>query len=348
MRKEFIAAGFVLFSFMLPQQASAANFTGFYVFGDSLSDTGNISKLSGSQFPPNPPQGIQPPYFQGRFSNNKNWVDYVGEELNLTPSLIVDVLAGQALPTQGINFAIGGSSSGLNNIFVPNEARLPGVLGQVATFTNTFQVDPNALYAVWGGGNDYLFGGETDTTNTVNNLATSVSLLAQKGAKNIVVFNLPNLGDSPIGSLTNNSKGLNLLTAQHNNNLATALGGISAINPNLNLISIDINSGFKQIQNNPSQFKLTNTQTPCLQGTDESIRAGVFTLCSNPEEFLFFDAVHPTTVGHNLIARGVLSAIHPKAVSEPTTAWGLLGLGMAMGTAGVIKRKHKVSSLQKV
>jgi len=42
MKKQAIAAGFVLFYFMLPTKASAASFDQLYVFGDSLSDTGNI------------------------------------------------------------------------------------------------------------------------------------------------------------------------------------------------------------------------------------------------------------------------------------------------------------------
>ena len=38
----------------------------FYVFGDSLSDDGNLFDLTG-----NPP----PPYFEGRFSNGPVWAD---------------------------------------------------------------------------------------------------------------------------------------------------------------------------------------------------------------------------------------------------------------------------------
>lgn len=72
MKKALTTAGFVLFSFMLPCKAMASNFSQFYVFGDSLSDTGNVFNASGGLIPPDPP------YSQGRFSNGDIWVDFVG------------------------------------------------------------------------------------------------------------------------------------------------------------------------------------------------------------------------------------------------------------------------------
>ncbi|MEH1830786.1 MAG: hypothetical protein V7L29_01550 [Nostoc sp.] len=63
MKKQAVAAGFVLFSFMLPTKASAASFDQLYVFGDSLSDTGNIYNATGKTYPQSPP------YFEGRFSD---------------------------------------------------------------------------------------------------------------------------------------------------------------------------------------------------------------------------------------------------------------------------------------
>lgn len=61
MKKQLVAAGFILFSLSLPIKASAA-IDQLYVFGDSLSDTGNTYKATQGIIPPSPP------YFQGRFS----------------------------------------------------------------------------------------------------------------------------------------------------------------------------------------------------------------------------------------------------------------------------------------
>ncbi|MDP3559706.1 MAG: lysophospholipase, partial [Legionellaceae bacterium] len=40
------------------------------VFGDSLSDTGNLYELYQHELPP------CPPYYQGRFSDGPGWLDY--------------------------------------------------------------------------------------------------------------------------------------------------------------------------------------------------------------------------------------------------------------------------------
>ncbi|MHC5725840.1 MAG: SGNH/GDSL hydrolase family protein, partial [Nostoc sp.] len=82
MKKQAIAAGFVLFSFMLPTKASAASFDQLYVFGDSLSDTGNIYNATGKTYPQSPP------YFDGRFSDGPIWIDYLGDQLGLKPTLL--------------------------------------------------------------------------------------------------------------------------------------------------------------------------------------------------------------------------------------------------------------------
>ncbi len=338
MKKAFATAGFVLFSFMLPCKAMASNFSQFYVFGDSLSDIGNIFNATGglenpeSAFPPSPP------YSQGRFSNGDIWVDFVGDEIGLTPTQFIPTPAN--IPTEGINFALGGSSSGLNNAFFP-DLPLPGVLGQVGSFTQTLQAnnqkaDSNALYTVWGGANDYLFAGVTDPNQTVSNLSNAVGALTQAGAKNIAVFNLPDLGKTPFAIANEISPQLTQLTLAHNAALEQALGGLSA-NTDVNIIRVDINSLLNQAVANPGKFGFTqNFATPCVIGDFNEI----ISVCDNPDEFIFFDAVHPSSKSHRLVADATLSAIKHETVPEPSTVLSTLAIG-AMGTVGVLKRKRK-------
>ena len=73
-----------------------AGATNLYVLGDSLVDAGNVSVATGGAIP-NPAQG----YFQGRFTNGLNYVDYLNQRFsggNTVPSLI-----------GGRNFAFGGA-----------------------------------------------------------------------------------------------------------------------------------------------------------------------------------------------------------------------------------------------
>ncbi len=331
MKKELVATGFALFCFTLPQKAIAANFSQFFVFGDSLSDTGNVFNVSGGQIP------ISPPYFQGRFSNDKIWVDYLGKDLGLTPTLVTSLPQDFSTipPTQGINFAFGGANSGKGNAVVPS-APLPGVLEQVGFFTQSLvatnqKADPNALYAVWGGGDDYLLGGVTDVNQTVKNLSDSVGALASAGAKNILVFNLPDLGTVPFAARGNPSA-LTSLTLEHNQKLAAALGNFSL--NGVNIIPIDTNSLLNRVLANPGEFGFKNTVAPCVIGTFNTVDS----VCQNPNDFVFFDAVHPTTNVHRLIAETALFAVGGKTIPEPSAALGMLAFG-ALGAAGVLKGK---------
>ncbi|MGB3655602.1 MAG: SGNH/GDSL hydrolase family protein [Rivularia sp. (in: cyanobacteria)] len=351
MKKALTAAGFVIFSFMLPCKAMASNFSQFYVFGDSLSDTGNLFNATGA-IPPSPP------YASGRFSNSDIWVDFVGNEIGLTPTTFIPSQA--SIPTQGVNFAIGGSSSGLDNALVP-ESGLPGVLGQVGLFTQTLQAnnqqaDPNALYTVWGGANDYLFGGVTDPNQTVSNLSNAIGGLTQVGAKNIAVFNIPDLGQLPSALreastpgviASNTSAQLTQLTQSHNALLEQTLDGFAG-NSDVNIIPVDVNSLFNQVVANPGEFGFSqDPASSCVVGVVGDIiddcqnpQGIVFSESIDPNEFIFFDTFHPSSKSHRLVADATLSAIKHETVPEPSTVLSTLAFG-AIGTIGVLKRKRK-------
>ena len=83
-------------SLLLPTTASAFPFDEIVVFGDSLSDQGNLSTLTGGLIPPGNP-AIRPFYVDGRFSNGPIWVDHLQSD---DPGLSVT------------NFAVGGAFTG--------------------------------------------------------------------------------------------------------------------------------------------------------------------------------------------------------------------------------------------
>jgi phospholipase/lecithinase/hemolysin len=337
MKKQAIAVGFVLFSFMLPTKAPAASFNQLYVFGDSLSDTGNIYNATNQTFPQSPP------YFEGRFSNGPIWVDYLGDQLGLKPTLLTDVnfttIPPTPIPTQGINFAFGGASSGFDNAVSPNQ-NLPGVLKQVLSFAGTLQANnqtanPDALYTLWGGANDFFFLNPQDSATPISNISLALNTLVGAGAKNILVFNLPDLGQAPGAKIEGrNPTTLSKSTSEFNFGLAQTVSYLNQ-NPNLNIISIDTNSLFNQA----SAFGFTNLTESCLSRLD---------IC-NPgnNKFLFWDDFHPTTTAHQVIAETALAAIEAKSVPEPSINLGILALG-AFGAVGVVKRQQKRSALVSV
>src|SRR6266581_1659324 len=72
----------------LPIAAHAGNFTDMFIFGDSLSDTGNLQVMTTqlhqlNYFPFPYPTNPQTPYYQGRFSNGSLWVEDLAEEMGL-------------------------------------------------------------------------------------------------------------------------------------------------------------------------------------------------------------------------------------------------------------------------
>ena len=300
-----------------PSEASAQNFDEIYVFGDSLSDVGNVFKATRGESP------SSPPYFKGRYSNGPVWVEYLASKLKLTSN-------------PNTNFAYGGATTG------DSRDMPPGLLRQIKSFTTTHaSANPKALYIVWAGSNDYL-GGATDSTAPINNLAIAVKSLSAAGAKNILVVNLPDLGKLPGTRTTQHSDFLNDLTKEHNSRLAASLKDMrQKLNPDIHLAYLDVNSLFKQVSSTPEKFGFTNVTNSCFsQGR----------ICDRPNEYLFWDNVHPTTAAHKLLVELTFSTLKPApqpvSVSEPALpvalgaiAVGGLGAGLILKHQTAIKNK---------
>ena len=335
----------------VPQEAKAAklmpeNIDSLYVFGDSLSDTGNVFAATNGAFPP------APPYFQGRFSNGLNWIDNLSTDLlGLAPTPAFQIAPGQATPTAGINFAVGGSTTGFDNTAIP---QLGGLQQQVGLFntlitnnqiTPTQAANPNALYVLWAGANDYLptetttFTPYKNTTITLDNLSTAAQSLANAGAKNIMVVDLPDLGKLPLTRELMQANELSNLTAQHNSQLFQTIQ--DQVGDSVNIIPFKASSFFNQAIANPSQFNFTNVTERCFNRN-----ASPPSICPNPNEYFFWDEVHPTTATHGFVAEAAFNSLQAEAVPEPSSQLGILVFGVLGGA--VMKRKVKKSRSFKI
>ncbi len=151
-------------------------FNEIIVFGDSLSDQGNVYHHSNGTFP-------KEPYFEGRFSSGKVWVEHLAEMMG------IDELKPSRLG--GTNYAHGGARTGDGF-----KAGKPNVGEQIKQFLEEKRrANPESLYIVCGGGNDFLGG---TFFYTVQNLEKHIIDLADAGAKHILVPNFPALGRAPI------------------------------------------------------------------------------------------------------------------------------------------------------
>lgn len=263
---------FILALICLSKQALSYPYSEIYVFGDSLSDTGRL--FEATSLPP-------PPYFEGRVSNGKLWIEELADTLNLTYN-------------PDTNFAVAGATSGSVNV---NGDDLIGLQQQVDTYLKNNQtVDENALYVVWAGANDFSES-IPDINKSISNIVTAVNKLRQHGAKHILVPNLPPLDKTPRAITSGKSAALAPIITAFNQSLAQQLAA-------LDVIQVDIPTAFEML-------KTPKVVTPPL-GNLKNMTDACFdfkTVCNNPDEYFYWDDLHPTTIGHKAIALVFLAAI---------------------------------------
>jgi phospholipase/lecithinase/hemolysin len=305
-----------------PAQARLSSLEKLYVFGDSLTDTGNSWALTSNAFPP------APYYDQGRASNGPVSSEYLWELFN----------PGSTGPTAslngGTNYAINGSTTGLINF---NSLRAGNPEPIKLAFTNKgaeYQLNafktanpsfnPNSsLFLIWLFPNDVLswlstnsfdsgtvLGGSPKQTtpagligNGITNIATIINVLALEGATQFLIPNMPDLASTPLfRSATPEARGfLTALTDAFNTNLDPVLQSLDATLPGVEITRFQTDDLFAKVIENPSSYGFTNVTNACMT-------ISPYTTCSNPSEWLFWDDFHPTTAGHRLIAQNFYAA----------------------------------------
>jgi phospholipase/lecithinase/hemolysin len=280
--------------------------SGFIVFGDSLSDTGNVWHLTGRLIPPS----ISPhrTYFDGRFSNGPVAIEYFWDALDRdADSVVRPFLADPTIdPGEAVNFAFGGATSGQWNAVTP-QLTVPGLLQQVEMFAavSVESWNRDALFVVFVGANDYLMAPPTSPANplqVVSNIKFAVERLHALGARNIVVMNLPDLSLTPIVP----PDARPFLTTQvllHNYLLRVALKALDTRLTGANIIEMDV---FKIVNSLQKRFDMTTpAATPAPAAT---------CLLTNPmdcpdanfdvhDRYFFWDVQHPTTFAHETLGR---------------------------------------------
>lgn len=290
---------------------NALPFTDMYVFGDSLSDNGNAYILSGGgvSVPPyNPIPSL--PYSSGRFSNGPVAAELVAQDLGLS-------LAPRALG--GTNYALGGAETG--PLSGPGFVSL---LDQVSLFQldHGYSAPGDALYWIWGGGNDLRTGSVAAALDAVGNLANIVLDLYNSGARHFMVANAPDLGMTPEAIGGGVSADATALSAFFNSQLDAALSGL-AMSLAIDMMTVDVFGLMHQMADDPAAYGFAELTTPCLSfGVTDPVAAQ----CSNPDEYLFWDAIHPTAAAHRVVAQAALHSV-PEPSSFALMLLGLAALG---------------------
>ncbi|MDP1533057.1 MAG: SGNH/GDSL hydrolase family protein [Rubrivivax sp.] len=316
---------------LMTAPAHAAGPSSVFIFGDSLSDTGNIGLLLGA--PTGVPQVITgntyipgAPYLpNGTFSNGPVWATSFAAALGQS--------AIPALTPGGTNFAFGGARMATDGPGLP-----PSLSNQVTSFLGgTGGVAPSsALYVVAGGGNDLrdaasalavpglsfaqqlaIFSGAASRYAT--DVGAIVDRLQAAGASNIIVWNAPDVGLTPAARAfgpTAQFTSTTLATLM-NDALSYRMQGEAGVTV------FDVFGALNSIVANPFAYGLSNVTQACGFAGN---------LCS-PATALFWDGIHPTAAGHQLLSNAMLAVV---AIPEPETVWMF-----AIGLAGLLAWRRR-------
>ena len=365
--------GALVFILGFTGNAWAQNFSDVVVFGDSLSDSGNFGQAQGL------PAGTS-------FTTNPDpvWSEIVAENFGASGR---NDLAG------GSNYAFAGACvnppTPCDADELPSAMRPPRVTQQIDEYLSSRgdRADPNALYAIWGGVNDVADSAENDPLNVASHTLAAASVnvaqirrLQDAGARHIVVYNLPDISQSPYAvNLDPIAQGaLTQLGSLYNE---TLYAGIRESEDGI--IPINIHAFFNEIVEDHETYGFTDiTGKACRDPNNPNANAANSFTCG-PEgsgspvtyesganrQYLFADRSHPSGATHEMIASLVTSTlaapvqvslageggvemagIHRSAVSAERMAD--LGLDRSVGSwrAYVTGRigKHKLDALPRL
>ena len=322
-------------------QTPKVRYSNLVSFGDSLSDVGTygvstIKAVGGGQYNVNG-------------ANGKNWTELLAAQLGVPAPCAAQtglksvIPAIPAVPVTNKSGCFGygqGGSRVTNPVGIGNIASYPadpsGALGQLtdpvlnqiqrhlAASGGSFKADE--LVTVLAGGNDVFAnlgaisaGAITPQAGVIavgtagGELAAYVkNLIVAKGAKYVVVVNLPNVSKTPFAyTLDAPTQGLiQTMSSTFNAQLASGLAG-------LDVVLVDAFAQSNDQATNPAQYGISNVTAPACDLAKtifaSSLVCNATTLIAGDvSKYQFADGVHPTPYGYQLFAQLVAKNLAAK------------------------------------
>ncbi|HEV2711388.1 MAG TPA: SGNH/GDSL hydrolase family protein [Edaphobacter sp.] len=270
----------------LASPLSPSQVTQIVSFGDSLTDAGNASIATfgaepGPGYATRPVTGV--PFPVGYFTNPQTatgpsglWVDQFAAKVGVadpSPALA---------PLGGSNYAVGSAMTGSAN---PADMQ-----NQVNLFlaTHPGSASSSALYTFWGGGDD-IFAAQNPIT-AADNIASQIKQVAADGGHNFLWLNLPGLGGVPaLNADPSAAAAANFASFVFDQEWATQVSNLNSLG--INVIGVNIDTLYNDILGDPAAYGFNNVANACMA-----------TAGCNPDTFLYWDGLHPTTSADALVA----------------------------------------------
>ncbi len=296
------------------------------------------------------------PYWKYRFSDGKVWNE------NLAKSLGLDTSDAD----EYYNNAYGGSwaTSYDHQLTTWNVIRhpslsitnliqgklLPPSLGlEISAYILNFgKAASDKTYFIFAGSNDYLnmlqFEDNYNPANMssyVNHVVSGVLYSAERlmlaGAKKVVMFGVPDIGNTPNYRHTMDEEVITKACDWHNERLTIGIDALRAKYPEVKITHINTQQVFTSLYSKAASYGISNTQDACidlpLPGYAFTANApshksfgynavleyaqylkvpngfggfkNNFHACSNPETYAFWDIIHPTAATHKALSNEV-------------------------------------------
>jgi outer membrane lipase/esterase len=322
MRAFFLSALFAAAASTAGAATLADRYSSFFVFGDSLSDPGNLfAATPTADFPLKVPPS--PPYFEGRFSNGPIWVE----------SAIGDFLsAGKAAGSFAYGFAhatVNTPSVDLAEQIGAFQARIPAAA-----------LGPRPLAAIWIGANDVFSATDAGVpallvagvgTLAAEQAGAAALALAGLGFRDVALFNLPDLGRTPAYALPElGDTELADEASAGSSAFNAAIAGQAAMlrGAGLRVTEVDISGLFDALLDDPAVFGLSNATEPCILGDVLDAALGLASVCASSDGLAFWDGVHPTAAVHAQVGAAFENTVAPVPVGPalPMLATALVAL----------------------
>ncbi|XP_057764173.1 GDSL esterase/lipase At5g45670-like [Salvia miltiorrhiza] len=311
----------------------------YFIFGDSLVDNGNNNNIQSLARANYLPYGIDfPAGPTGRFSNGRTTVDVIAELLGFDDYIPPYASARGEQIMRGVNYASAAAGirqetgqqlgaridfTGQINNYKNTVAQVVDILGDEDSAANYLS---KCIYSIGVGSNDYLnnyfmpqyyptsrqYSPEQYADVLIQQFTEQLRTLYNYGARKFVLNGVGQIGCSPNALAQNSPDGRTCVARINNANQifnSRLRGLVDEFNGNTRdsrFIYINAYGVFQDLINNPAAFGFRVTNAGCCGVGRNNGQITCLPLqpsCQNRDQYLFWDAFHPTDAANVVVGR---------------------------------------------